>query len=168
MNDETLVLNLKIRPVESPDNPAVKRLVQETLTEFGLDRAGTAYFDPELSHMAEYYQGSEHAQYWVLSNGRQVFGGVGIFPIDTAASPSICEVQKFYLNPDLRGRGWGAKLLKHALDYAGKYYQFAYLDTRSEMSDAIGLYKKFGFERLEAAPAHATHHFMDHWFLKEL
>lgn len=158
------IMNLKIRPIESRDNPAVKQLVQETLSEFGLNLPGTAFFDPELATMAEHYQAAEHAAYWVLTDGRKILGGAGIFPIDALT----CEVQKLYLKPELRGHGWGGKLLEQALGFARQHYQYAYLDTRSELSAAIGMYKKFGFTELKAPPEHASHNFMDHWFIKEL
>ncbi|MDR2976312.1 MAG: GNAT family N-acetyltransferase [Streptococcaceae bacterium] len=159
-----LIKNLTIRPVEPKDDAAVKNLVQQSLKEFGLDTPGTAYFDPELGKMAEHYQAAEKAQYWVLTDDTHILGGVGIFPINA----TTCEVQKLYLNTELRGRGWGGKLMNHALDFAKQHYQYAYLDTRSELSNAIGMYKSFGFKELEAAPEHAIHNYMDHWFIKEL
>ncbi|WP_331035587.1 GNAT family N-acetyltransferase [Lactovum miscens] len=154
---------LKIQPIEEKFNSGVKELVQSTLMEFKLNVPGTAYFDPELTDLTRHYQ-VEKAEYWILTNGEEVFGGIGIYPINS----STCEIQKLYIKSELRGQGWGGQLLRHALSYASKYYQFAYLDTKTELSDAIGMYKKFGFKELKVAPDHSTHNLMDHWFLKEL
>jgi putative acetyltransferase len=162
--------NLKIQVLEEKFNSGVKSLVQTTLEEFKLNLPGTAYFDPELNDLTSYYRQAEKSAYWVLTDadadGNQVFGGVGIYPIND----KVCEVQKLYLNSALRGQGWGSKLLTQALEFAKKdcHYQFAYLDTRSELSAAVKLYQKFGFKELDAAPEHSLHNFMDHWFIKEL
>lgn len=154
---------LHIQPIEEKFNSGVKQLVQDSLREFKLNLPGTAYYDPELADLTKHYQLRE-AQYWVLTDGQVVFGGVGIYPINS----STCEVQKLYVKSELRGEGWGGKLLRQALDYAKNYYRYAYLDTKTELSDAIGMYRKFGFTELTKAPDFATHNLMDHWFLKEL
>ena len=55
-----------IRPITSADDAAMAALIRWSLEDAGLDRPGTAYCDPQLDRLAEYYAGLERpGAYWV-------------------------------------------------------------------------------------------------------
>ena len=63
----------------------------------------------------------------------------------------LCELRKMYLHPEERGKGIGKRLLEHALFKAKELgFKKVMLETASELKEAIGLYRKYGFEPFEA------------------
>ena len=55
-----------IRPITPADDAAMAALIRRSLEDAGLDRPGTAYCDPQLDRLAEYYAGLERpGAYWV-------------------------------------------------------------------------------------------------------
>ena len=74
---------ITIRPIQKNDDPYLKQLIQELLKSYQLDIPGTAYFDPELAHLSDFYQASKARQYFVALNDQQeVVGGAGIATYD--------------------------------------------------------------------------------------
>ena len=70
---------MRIREIEKKDNMAIERIIKESLKSYQLDIPGTAYFDPQLGNLADYYKNEQNAKYWVLvDEAEQVAGGVGI------------------------------------------------------------------------------------------
>ena len=67
--------------------------------------------------------------YYVVEKDGIVVGSAGIAPLANEAV-SICELQKMYFLPELRGRGLAQKLLEHCFEFA-RLYQFksCYLET---------------------------------------
>lgn len=57
-----------IRPITPADDAAMAALIRRSLEDAGLDRPGTAYCDPQLDRLAEYYAGLERpGAYWVAA-----------------------------------------------------------------------------------------------------
>ena len=55
-----------IRPITPADDAAMAALIRRSLEDAGLDRPGSAYCDPQLDRLAEYYAGLERpGAYWV-------------------------------------------------------------------------------------------------------
>ncbi|MFC0233966.1 GNAT family N-acetyltransferase [Vagococcus entomophilus] len=153
-----------IRKIGIQDNAPLKKIIQDSLKSLGLAIPGTAYFDPELGALAEYYARRAHAQYWVVENEAGVIlGGCGIAPFDEGKK--ICEFQKLYLVPQAKGLGLGKKLMHHALEFADKYYDSCYLETSSSLTSAIHLYDYFGFTQLKAPLDGSPHAAMDRWYI---
>jgi len=153
--------NLKIRPLERAHNEELYRLIRGILESYGLDKPGTAYFDPELAQLSGHYQ-QENAAYFVMVDGKgHVIGGVGIAPF----SEGVAELQKLYLHEDYRGQGLGEMLLRRALVFAKSRYQSVYLETHSTLKEAVPLYEKLGFRPLEAPYPGSPHSTMDIWML---
>lgn len=147
---------LVIRPIEPRDNAEVKHLVISTLTEFGCVGPGFASSDPELEDLYTAYQPptgqpSDRA-YWVIYDtaAERVLGGGGFSRLKaTTPEQGICELQKVYFSPELRGKGFGGKLLRRCIEEAGLAgYREMYLETMPQMASAVGLYEKLGFQHL--------------------
>lgn len=138
----------KIRAVESRDADAIRRLVSAVLVEYGLvpDPGGT---DADLADPVGSYT-SIGGHFWVVEDAEGVVVGTcGLHPIEEG----VVELRKMYLAPALRGRGWGRRLLEHALDAArADGCVRVELETASVLTEAIALYKKYGFERRATAP----------------
>jgi len=154
-------MKLEIRSIEAKDNPALKRLVMDTLSEFGCIGPGYASGDPELDFMYEYYQQPDSAFYVVEDvESSEVLGCGGFSRLKgTTPEEAVCEFQKFYFSPKLRGKGMGKKLIAFALAEAKNAgYKEAYLETIPKMTVAIALYEKMGFELLPTHRGATGHH----------
>lgn len=138
----------KIRAVEGRDAGAVQRLVSAVLVEYGLepDPDGT---DADLVDPVRSYT-SNGGHFWVVEDADgTVVGTCGLHPIEEG----VVELRKMYLAPSIRGRGWGRRLLEHALDAArADGCVRVELETASVLTEAIALYKRYGFERRATAP----------------
>ena len=155
-----------IRPIRKEDNALVKEIIQDSLKSHGLDIPGTAYFDPQLNNLHQYYHDLNHANYWVVEIEGEVVGGIGIAPFNE--QDKICELQKLYLSPKAQGLGISKKLMETALSFASSHYQKCYLETMHELKTACILYEKFGFELLNEPLPGSEHSTMDAWYIKDL
>lgn len=166
-----------IRPITPADDAAMAALIRRSLKDVGLDRPGTAYCDPQLDRLAEYYAGLEQpGAYWVVVErlvdgdgcdaGSTIVGGVGIAA--WPGSEDTCELQKLYVAADRRGLGLGRRLLETALAFAGEHYRQCYLETHSSLEAACGLYRAMGFEFLDGPLPGGEHSAMDMWAVKEV
>ncbi len=158
---------MRIREIEERDNGIIEQIIKHSLEAFGLDIPGTAYFDPQLSALTQFYASEKNAAYWVAVNERdEVVGGIGIAPFDV--SKGICELQKLYISPAAQGMGLSRQLVETALTFAAKHYTDCYLETMKKLEVANALYEKFGFDSLESPLVGSEHSTMDRWFLKRL
>ncbi|MEC1048985.1 GNAT family N-acetyltransferase, partial [Bacillus safensis] len=119
---------MNIRPIEQKDNPYIAAIIRSSLESANLAIEGTAYTDPQLDQLFEYYQSLTHAAYWIAEEQGEIVGGIGIAPFTNG----VCELQKLYLSPKAQGKGAGKKLMDTALEYASTYYETCYLETRRE------------------------------------
>lgn len=158
---------MKIREIQKKDNRQVQRLIQKTLKSFNLDIPGTAYYDPQLANLTEYYQRKGHGSYWVVVTDQdQVVGCGGFGPF--GQETTICELQKLYVAPAAQGQGISRLLMDKILGEAAKEYQGIYLETTERLDIANRLYQKYGFELLEEPLAGSEHGAMELWYLKKL
>ena len=155
-----------IREINKEDNAKVKEIIQDSLRALGLAIPGTAYFDPQLNDLHQYYSNFKHANYWVVEVEGEVVGGIGIAPFNEHGN--VCELQKLYLSPKAQGLGLAKKLMETALSFASKHYTKCYLETQHELKAACQLYEKFGFLLLHEPLSGSDHSAMDAWYLKDL
>lgn len=159
-------MSVTIREIEPRDNAGVEALIRTCLVEFGANHPGTAWTDPDLGRYSEVYS-APNSRYWVAADEQgAVVGGVGIGPLPGA--PGVCELQKMYCLPAYRGTGIAHELMALALAFAAKHYDRCYLETLGNMTAAQKFYAKYGFRRVEKAPAETPHFACDVRLLKTL
>lgn len=126
---------MHIREIQIKDNAKIEKIIKQSLESFQLDIPGTAYFDPQLANLAEFYQSENKANYWVLVNeDDEVLGGIGIAPFNE--EKRICELQKLYISPKVQGMGLSKKLMETALSFAKEHYTHCYLETSTKLKVA--------------------------------
>ncbi|TFJ94773.1 GNAT family N-acetyltransferase [Lentibacillus salicampi] len=156
-----------IREIEKKDDQSMAQIIKRSLESFDLDIPGTAYFDPQLRNLAQFYKQQANAKYWVAVNEQdEVVGGVGIAPF--WEKDGVCELQKLYVAPAAQEMGLSKELMNEALTFSRQYYTYCYLETMEILKAANNLYTQFGFQQLESPLDGSTHNTMDTWFLKEL
>lgn len=156
-NAHSMTGELRLRPLQEKDNPAIARVIREVSAEFGLTAdKGYTVADPNLDVLFQLYSQPRHA-YWVVEQDGQVVGGGGVAPL-SCSDPDICELQKMYFLPGIRGKGLARQLALAALDFAREQgFTRCYLETTAFLKDAIALYERLGFRHIDA-PLGCTGH----------
>jgi len=145
-----------IRPIRKSDNESVKSIIRATFEEFGVAGPNTAYDDFDTFHMFEAYQ-QKNSVYYVIEKLGIVLGGAGI-KILANQKHNICELQKFYFLPTLRGNGMGKKVLVKLLaDAKNLGFEYCYLESFGVMKTAIQLYSSVGFYNIEKSLGDTGH-----------
>ena len=159
--------NWIIRKIEKKDNREVAQLIRAVFDEMNIPKVGTAYADPYLDLMFEEYSKSKSAYFVVEHNGK-IIGSAGVAPLESE-SETICELQKMYFLPEARGKGIGSQMMYNCLQSAKDFgFQKCYLETMPFMHDAQKLYKKVGFEYINAPMGSTGHVSCPIWMLKVL
>lgn len=158
---------LSLRPIRPEDDATVATIIRAVMPEFGADGPGFAIHDVEVDTMSTAYSPPRHAYFVVEYEGR-VVGGGGIAPLD-GGDPGVCELRKMYFLPDVRGLGAGERMLRRCLDFAREAgFQRCYLETLASMKQAQKLYRRLGFEALDAPMGRTGHFGCDHWYALDL
>ncbi|MFM6994120.1 MAG: GNAT family N-acetyltransferase [Sediminibacterium sp.] len=156
-----------IRFIEPKDNVALAAVIRAALTEFGANKPGTVYFDPTTDQLFQLFE-TPGSVYYVAEKDNEILGGCGIFP--TVGLPDkTCELVKLYLAPSARGTGLGKALMLKAMAWAKEAgYEQVYLETMPELSNAVTMYEKLGYNRLTKALGNSGHDGCSIWMLKAL
>ncbi|MGP2487241.1 GNAT family N-acetyltransferase [Pantoea ananatis] len=140
-----------LRPIVADDNPHIARVIRDVSAEFGLTAdKGYTVADPNLDQLYELYSAG-HSAYWIVEHQGKVMGGGGIAPLACSA-PDICELQKMYFLPGIRGLGVARELALLAMAHARQRgFRRCYLETTGSLTRAIKLYESLGFARIDYA-----------------
>lgn len=96
----------------------------------------------------------------------ELVGGVGIAEFD--GIENCAELQKLYLDDSVKGKGYGKELMRIAENWARSAgYKNLYLETHTNLSVALNLYKRMGFQQVEK-PCSTLHNTMNRFYLKKL
>ena len=156
----------KIREIESADNAGLERVIRSCLIEIGQDHDGTIWTDPMLGELSEEYSG-DGIHYWVVENeSGDISGGIGIGRI--SGNDDVCELQKFYCLPELRGTGAAQALMETALEFAKHKYSKCYIETFDNTIAAQKLYERNGFTRTDVRYGSTGHYACNILYIKEL
>jgi len=156
-----------IREIKPEDNAYVEALIYKVFKEFELPMVGSSIEDDEIPNMYNAYQ-AETAVYYVVEEGGEVVGGAGIKQLKGTES-KICELQKMYFLPKIRGKGYGKLLFDTCLKAAKDLgYQQCYLESASQLEVAIQMYKKNGFKLLDKPIGKTGHYICGVWMIKDV
>ncbi|WP_396182513.1 GNAT family N-acetyltransferase [Flavobacterium sp.] len=156
-----------IRPILYTDNQAIAAVIRSVLIEHNVPKVGTAYADVSLDAMFETYN-IPGSSYFVVEHDGKITGGAGVSQLANEAE-TICELQKMYFLPEARGLGLGSQMIEKCLQAAISFkYEKCYLETMPYMEDAQKLYKKFGFQYIDAPMGCTGHTSCPVWMLKDL
>ncbi len=135
-----------IRLAESPgDLAVVRQLWGEYWESLGLpmDFQG---FGHELQGLPGVY-GAQGGALLVAFDSSEPAGTIALRRLEAKSG----EVKRLYLRPKFRGHGLGRRLLEAVIERATAVpYDYLYADTLPSMMEALSLYQRGGFERVEA------------------
>lgn len=136
------------------------------MTEFGAVGCGYSIEDTEVENMFDAYSG--RAKYFVVELDGKILGGSGVAQL-LNGDADTCELKKMYFLNELRGQGFGEKLLKLCLDAAKELgYKKCYLETLTQMETAQKLYEKHGFKKLDKPMGDTGHFKCNCWYVREV
>jgi putative acetyltransferase len=132
----------RLRPAVNADGEAIRTLVFNALREYGLDPHPQGV-DADLFDIESAYLRRGGSFDVLVDADGTILGSVGVYPVDE----QVCELRKMYLAPGARGRGLGKFLLEHALAEArARGFSRMVLETSSVLKEAVGLYRRYGFQ----------------------
>ena len=135
-----------VRVAESAvDVAVVRQLWREYWDSVGLPKNFQG-FDAELAGLPGIY-GAEGGVLLLASQKEEPAGTIALRRLNGTSG----EVKRLYLRPKFRGHGLGRRLLNEVIQRAGGFqYDCLYADTLPNMMEALSLYERVGFERVEA------------------
>ncbi|MDO1511268.1 GNAT family N-acetyltransferase [Maribacter confluentis] len=159
--------NVVIREIKKEDNVQVAKVIRQVLIDLGVPKVGTAYEDPSLDNMYQHYD-MPRATYFVVEHEGTILGCAGIAQLDNYKG-NVCELQKMYFLESARGKGIGHNMIRACLERAKEYgFESCYLETMPYMKAAQKLYKKMGFEYIDARMGDTGHYSCPVFMLKIL
>ena len=109
-----------------------------------------------------------NAVYFVVESDGKIIGGAGIDRLENGEA-NICELQKMYFLREARGLGMGKKMIQLCLQKAKEFgFKKCYLETMVYMEDAQKLYRKTGFNNIDAPIGNTGHTYCQIWMMKDL
>ena len=147
---------ITIQPIEEIHDTAMAQIIRRSLEEFGANKPGTVYFDEETDHLTRLFRTPGSSYNVALHNG-QLLGGAGVFPTK-GLEPGMAELVKMYIRPEARGIGLGERLMHLCMEQAREMgYSKLYLETLPELTRAIPLYIRLGFETIPEQLGRSNH-----------
>jgi putative acetyltransferase len=156
-----------IREIQQKDNESIANVIRAIFHELDAPKVGTAYADPILDTLYEVYQ-APRSVYYVVEHDGKVVGGCGVAPLENG-DDSVCELQKMYFAPEIRGTGYAEKIIEKCLEFAKtQSFEICYLETLSFMTTAQKLYQRIGFENICGPMGNTGHSSCEVWMTKKL
>jgi putative acetyltransferase len=156
-----------IREIQQKDNAQIEAVIRACFPEFKMPLVGTAYEDDETPKMFESYQ-AKNDVYFVVEEQGEVLGGGGIKPLRDFED-DVCEIQKMYFSPKVRGKGYGKLMFSKCMQAAKDLgYKQCYLESASQLKAAIHIYETFGFKHLDKPLGNTGHYSCGVFMLKDL
>ena len=156
-----------IREIQQKDNESIANVIRAIFHELNAPKVGTAYADPILDTLYEVYQ-APRSVYYVVEHDGKVVGGCGVAPLENG-DDSVCELQKMYFAPEIRGTGYAEKIIEKCLEFAKtQSFEICYLETLSFMTTAQKLYQRIGFENICGPMGNTGHSSCEVWMTKKL
>lgn len=137
-----------LREATDADAPVVRELVFRVLAEYGL-KADPDGADADLLNLEAHYAIAGGWFGVLAAPGGRIVASVGLRRME----PGVFELRKMYLEREFRGRGLGRSLLERALTEARlRGGRRIVLETATVLREAVAMYERYGFRRLEDCP----------------
>ncbi|MCR4748269.1 MAG: GNAT family N-acetyltransferase [Lachnospiraceae bacterium] len=158
---------INFREIKETDDPYLYDIIRKNLEAYELNIPGTAYFDENLAHLSQFYISDKDSRFYLIAeNDGEVVGGVGLDRLEFMEE--CAELQKLYLKDNMKGNGFGYKLVEKIEEKARQLgYKKMYLETHTNLKTAIHVYKKCGYVQIPK-PKEVIHSTMNRFFLKQL
>lgn len=145
---------MKLRPLEKSDEADLEKIIAAVYEEFDYSDEIRRDNLKNIKNLYEIYNSDTKSRYWVVEDDDKVLGGGGLKDFSSVLD-GYAEIQKLYLSPAARGKGYGKLILDRLLVDAKELgFKSIYLETVDRMQAAINLYKKYGFEMRAAPPCY--------------
>ena len=141
---------MKLRPATNADREAIEALIFGILRDYGLEPSPETT-DADLADIASHYSENRGSFDVMENDDGRILGTVAVHRTDD----DLCELRKMYLAEELRGQGWGKRLLDLAIESGRKLgYQTMWLETADSLKESHRLYERYGFQ--SCAPPHQS------------
>ena len=159
--------NLIIREIEKSDNEPLAKLIRDVFEEYDAPRNGTVYSDPTTDDLYALFQ-KPGSVLWVAITDDTILGCCAIYP--TEGLPEDCaELAKFYLLKEARGKGIGKQLMQRCFQSSIEMgYKQLYIESLPKFSQAVNMYEKHGFSKLDKPLGNSGHTSCNIWMIKDL
>jgi putative acetyltransferase len=133
---------MTLRPATSADREVIEALIFGILRDYGLEPSPETT-DADLADIAAHYSGNRGSFDVMESDEGRIIGTVAVH----RTGDDLCELRKMYLAKELRGQGWGKRLLDHAIESGRKLgYRTMWLETANSLKESHRLYELYGFQ----------------------
>ena len=145
-HNQQMEKTVSIRSATNLDRASIEQLVFTVLRAYGLEPSPEST-DADLQDVEQHYLETGGAFDVLVDDSGLIVGTVAVHRTDD----SLCELRKMYLHPDFRGNGLGQLMMEHALSRAKELgFERMWLETADSLTEAHGLYQKFGFVPFDA------------------
>ena len=156
-----------VRRLSRADVRAMVSIIATARREYDVQRRTQRVLEPSDLDLYTTYQ-APRSDYFVAMHEGIPAGGGGIAPL-AGADEDICQLQRMYVSAYHRGKGVGRLLLAECLQRAAALrFRRCYVETISEMQEAVRFYQGNGFRRLSAPIGSSGHKHVDCWLLLDL
>lgn len=133
---------MQFRQADNRDAEAVRKLIFDVLAEYDL-LAEHDGVDSDLADLEGNYIKSGGLFEVIEDDDGTLIGTLGLF----RKTQDVCELRKMYLLRTARGRGLGKQMMDRAISAARELgFSRIELETAGALVEAIGLYRRYGFE----------------------
>ena len=127
---------------KNPDDPTVETLIKK------LDADLWERYPNQQDFFSQYNKLPKDACVVVAYDGKKAVGCGAFKPF--ANDEKIVEIKRMYVDESVRNKGIGLRILNALEKWAlEKAYRVAYLETGTNQPEAMRLYKKAGYERVD-------------------
>jgi putative acetyltransferase len=133
----------QLRPACNADSPQIQALIARCFAEYG-EQVCLEGADKDLLDLHGNYDQCNGA-FVVLEIDAQIRGTHAVLPMEER--PEVCYLRRLYLDSDLRGSGWGDRLMVWAVEWAQEH-QMKRVEFWSDIrfKRAHRFFGRYGFE----------------------